>query len=144
MGTDGDGMVRLLPGPSLTPLAPPTDGADPGLMRRTLDMRSGVVECRPAGDAPGVKTTRFVSLSTPGLVAVRAEGESGRQWPDRPLEAPRLEAAEGLAASFTYHQGEVDDSTWWGATRSDRAQVVAVSRQRSGDGPTITPLAPTY
>ncbi|HUP73449.1 MAG TPA: HAD-IA family hydrolase [Acidimicrobiales bacterium] len=135
-GLGGDGMVRLLPGPSLTPLSTPMGGTDAPLMRRTLHLRSGVVECRPAGDGPGLRTTRFVSLATPGLVAVRAEGESGREWPDRPLDSPRLDAAEGLAAAFTYEEGEMDDKTWWAATKSDRAQVVSVSRQRSGDGPT--------
>ena len=137
-GATGDGseMVRLLPGPSLTVLVSPDPASAATTMQRTLDLRSGVLDCRPAGDGRGLATTRYVSLSRSGLVVVRAEGEPGRGWPDRALEAPRLDAAEALAATFTYHGGAMGEGTWWAETRSDRARIVGVARQRSGAGPT--------
>ena len=136
LGAEGDGMVRLVPGPSLTAVSSPDPGVVVPAMRRRLDLRSGVLECRPASSGHGARTTRFVSLSRPGLVAFRAEGDPGRQWPNHALEAPRLETAQGLAAAFTYEEGELDEGVSWAETRSDRAHVVAVSQQRSGAGPT--------
>jgi HAD superfamily hydrolase (TIGR01509 family) len=135
LGADGDGMVRLLPGPSLTALVSPSVGASAPAMRRTLDLRSGVLECAPAVGERAITTIRFVSVARPGLVAVRAEGAPDQHWPDRPLEAPRLEVAETLAAAFTYAEGGLGARTWWAETRSDRARVSAVAQQRSGTGP---------
>ena len=54
----------------------------------------------------------------------------------QPLQPPRLQAAETLAAAFTYHDGALGDGVCWAETRSDRARVCAVARQRSGRGPT--------
>ena len=136
LGADGDGMVRLLPGPSLTAIAPPDVSAATPATRWTLDLRSGVLESRPIAHVRGVCTVRFASLPRPGLVAVRATAEAGQRWSERPLQEPRLESAEALAAAFTYHEGALDDEVWWAQTRSDRARVCAVARQRSGTDPT--------
>ncbi len=136
VGTDGDGMVRLFPGPSLTALASRAAGgtATATAMKRILDLRSGVLESQSTTSARAVSTVRFVSLTRPGLVAIRAMGDPSQKWPERPLQAPRLEAAEALAAAFTYDEADLDEGVWWAETRSDRTRVCAVVRQRSGTG----------
>ncbi len=78
---------------------------------------------------------RFVSLTRPGLVAVRATGSSLLGTTACPLQAPLMGAAEPLAARATYSDGELGDGVWWAETRSDRARIVAVSRQHSGTDP---------
>ncbi|MFN0028996.1 MAG: glycosyl hydrolase family 65 protein [Acidimicrobiales bacterium] len=139
VGPDGDTMVRLLPGPSLTPLAVLAADEDERTPRPstqwTLDLRSGVLEGRPADDGHGMSSIRFVSLTRPGLVAERATGGPQLRWSGCPLQAPQMGATEPLAAWATYCDGELGDGVWWAETRSDRARIVAVSRQRSGTDP---------
>jgi trehalose/maltose hydrolase-like predicted phosphorylase len=128
-GTEDGEMVRLLPGPSLAALDTAGESVRPSAMRRTLDLRSGVLECHPQPDDSGVSTIRFVSLARPGLIVLRAERDDGRPWPERSLEPPRLGTARGLSAQFTYEEGVAP--TEWAATISDRARVTAVSCQQS-------------
>ncbi|HVT75861.1 MAG TPA: HAD-IA family hydrolase, partial [Acidimicrobiales bacterium] len=129
-GTDADGMVRLLPGPSLRPLAAP-DEADAGApARRTLDLRTGVVTSRSPAGGNDLTTTRFTSLARPGLVVQRAAAAPGRRWSDTVLSAPRLDGDASMAAHYDYRGGTLhDDGGEFAETRSDRAQVTAVARQ---------------
>ena len=135
-GTATDGIVRLLPGPSLTNLADEADEADQAdngpdaPMRRTLDLRTGVLVHHAA---PGrVASSRFVSLARPGLVVVRAEETSHPRWNDRPLCPPELGASASLAAAFGYEEGRLAGGEWWAETTSDRSRVVVVAHQRVG------------
>lgn len=129
-GTAADGIVRLLPGPSLTNLTDQADGGPHAPMRRTLDLRTGVLVHHAA--AGRVASSRFLSLARPGLVVVRAEQASHPRWHDRPLCPPELGASAPLAAAFRYEEGRLPGGDWWAETTSDRGRVVAVAHQRLG------------
>ncbi len=129
-GTAADGIVRLLPGPSLTDLADEADEGPAAPMRRTLDLRTGVLVHHAA---PGrVASSRFVSLARGGLVVVRAEQTSHPRWNDRPLCPPELGASTLLAAAFEYAEGRLTGGDWWAETTSDRSRVVVAAHQRPG------------
>lgn len=131
-GTADDGFVRLLPGPSLTELAVDV-GVSGAAMRRRLDLRRGVLEHE--GGESGITSSRFVSLSRPGLVVIRAERAGSRPWRDDPLCPPEHGDVTSLAAPSRYDGGRLSEDTWWAETSSARARIVAVARQRSdGEG----------
>jgi trehalose/maltose hydrolase-like predicted phosphorylase len=85
---DGTGPGQhLLPGPVWTRLAvEPVPAGD----RRVLDLRTGVLErTELTDDACPVRTLRLVSITIPGVVAMRAEALAGRLGPPgRPLRRP--------------------------------------------------------
>ena len=79
---------HLLPGPDWTGLS-----ADVALVedRRILDLRSGILwrEARAADPAtPPLRTLRFASLSSPGIVVLRAEGPAERLSAGSALRPP--------------------------------------------------------
>lgn len=130
-GTGGDGLDRLLPGPALAPLTE-TSSAVPAW--RVLDLRAGVVRQRPFVDRTGIATVRFASLVRPGLIVLHAEAPPGTVWPETIFAAPDLGTSAPLAATHTHESGRnADGDGAWACTRSDRASVIAVARQRAGE-----------
>lgn len=109
----------LLPGPQWTGLdfrpAPEED-------LRVLDLRTGVVAREEIGHVPPVRTLRFASVSRPGVVAMRAEAESGRISSGSPLQP----SPEGRVTA-----GRLDDH-YWARTTGGRAGIAAVAVQRAG------------
>ncbi len=110
---------HLLPGPEWTGLAivPPVD--DDG---RVLDLRTGVLsreEVGPTGHP--VRSLRFASITVPGVVALRAEAESGRLRPVAPLRAPE-------ATTMTF--GRAGRRIWARTGDATGSGIGAVARQR--------------
>ena len=91
---DGTGPDQhLLPGPRWTGLAvEPAPAQDV----RVLDLRSGVLARTEQG--PGghpLRSLRFASITSPGVVALRAEASAARLRPGPPLQRPRGKAMTG-------------------------------------------------
>ncbi|MDY7106704.1 MAG: glycosyl hydrolase family 65 protein [Actinomycetota bacterium] len=123
-GVAADGLVRPLAGPTWTDLS---DGGRPAsTVRRTLDLRTGVVTRHPSADR-GLGSVRFVSIARPGTMAMRAiDTDRGtRPWPD-PLGAP---APDPLAAPYHLRQG-TRRGGWWASTVSNGGAVTVAAVQR--------------
>jgi len=120
---------HLLPGPVWTGLAvePPPAGD-----RRVLDLRTGVLERTELTDGRGpVRTVRLASITTPGVVAMRAEGPADRlRRPGRPLRRP---PGTMMAA------GREDGMHWARTDANTGVGIAAVAVQRARrDGPVRT------
>ena len=120
---DGTGPDQhLLPGPGWTGLAvEPAPAED----IRVLDLRSGVLARTEQGaDAGPLRSLRFASITSPGVVALRAEASAARlRRPGVPLQRPRGKAMAGGR----------QDGRRWARVDSDRGggiSALAVQRTR--------------
>ena len=127
---DGTGPGQhLLPGPVWTGLAvEPAPVGD----RRVLDLRTGVLErTELTASACPLRTVRLVSITMPGVVAMRAEGAGLRlPRPGRPLRRPP--GAEMAA-------GRQDGVCWARTDASTGGGIAAAAVQQARrDGPVRT------
>jgi trehalose/maltose hydrolase-like predicted phosphorylase len=102
------GAERLLTGPRWAQVPLPRKGP-PGA--RLLDLRTGVLLRRRAGDEGAILTARFASLERPGLLALRAEGPARQLAAGTPLQPP---AGEDAAQCRVDHQSAVVHSSGGG------------------------------
>jgi trehalose/maltose hydrolase-like predicted phosphorylase len=111
----------LLPGPGWTGLLiePP-----PGEDERILDLRTGVLLREElAADGAPVRTLRFASAATPGVVALRAEGQTGRVRAGNPFSR---------AAGTNTIRGRLGSRFWAKADATGSGGIAAVAVQRTG------------
>ncbi|HVV37193.1 MAG TPA: HAD-IA family hydrolase [Acidimicrobiales bacterium] len=133
LGPADDDIVRLLPGPSLTPLRAADEAVDASPVRHVLDMMAGSITTRPLTPSSRFTTTQFASLVRPGLVVQYAEAGPGQRWSTNMLGPPRLDGDTGMAARFEYREQRLSGGRQFAETRSDRARVVALAQQHHVD-----------
>jgi trehalose/maltose hydrolase-like predicted phosphorylase len=126
-GVYQDATSGLLPGPTWTGLAidPPPRTGD-----RLLDLRAGVLARAERGSdaGPPIRTLRFASITRPGVVAMRAEGDSRRLRAGTPLRPARSGGGS---------QGRFAGLRWASATARSGGGIGAVAGQRVGRDGTL-------
>jgi trehalose/maltose hydrolase-like predicted phosphorylase len=107
----------LLPCPVWTRL----DGPLPAdaILRRRLDLRSGLLRQELLGRERGIEALLFSSLARPGVAALRAHGDPVLLRSDAPLVPASSSAEVGTVAGHT-----------WVRERTDRGGVVAAAAER--------------
>jgi len=132
---DGEGSeAHLLPGPVAFGL--PFRRAPGGVLRRTLDLRTGTLHKRVECEAGMVEAVRFTSLRRPGTVALRAALPCDPGSHAVPVLPPPGQEGEVVA------EGDV---SWVAAPATSGGIVVAATQTISGgDGPVTLDRVATY
>jgi trehalose/maltose hydrolase-like predicted phosphorylase len=121
-GVYQDAASGLLPGPTWTGLTidPPPNADD-----RVLDLRTGVLARaeRPCSDGSPIRTLRFASITRPGVVAMRVEGDACRLRAGTPLRP---------SGSGAVSQGRLAGLRWASAAARSGGGIAAVAGQRIG------------
>ncbi len=120
---DGEGpLTHLLTGPVAFELDEIATG---GPLRRTLDLRTGVLHERAGVEPDIVESVRFASLTRPTTAVLRARYSP--IGPTVPVGPPLLPSADDP----TYEQGAMGDATWIRVAGSTGGIVAAALQTRS-------------
>jgi hypothetical protein len=128
--------AQLLEGPLWNQVELADADADADGQLRVLNLREGLLTTVQTCAAGVVTSAWFNSMSSPGIMAMRAEGPMGALLPGPPVRRPP--SADGV----TSDGGGNDDRAWSSVTGSSGAGIAVAASQRcipaAGTGTTVT------